>query len=473
MRSKFVVLLLPFFWDTLASQAENVPFGQVLTFESRTHFNPVGASARAIGMGGAFIGVADDATAASFNPAGLAQLEYPEFSFVARRSSVAVDYTGFSSHDQVPDLPLTDSAVTFNQLNLDFVSATLPFEIHDHNISVQVSFQDLFDLYADSRRDFDELDERGNREFHLTERARQKGGIHTVSVSLAGQVTSRLSVGWTVNYWMGDWTLDGLYRETGIQKPTYDEYVSFHQTNDLSGWNHNFGIMLRYAHLRIGGVVRTPFDAHYDYSIETQTNAEDPELPFGKEKTSLHWPLSIGAGILVRPTDKLSIAFDITRTWWSKAFLTSAREPAEPINFFDLREETTTPNTTQVRGGAEYILVPGSFLIPLRFGAFSDPPPTGDTGTGERQSFRGLTAGFGVKRGPLQIDVAAEYRVDTTRVRQFIEPDNIAEGIESAGATGTVDVRDVRMYVSAIYRIQNRTAVGDFLRFLFVGPRKK
>ena len=44
--------------------------------------NPVGSGARALGMGGAFIAVADDATAASWNPGGLIQLETPEVSIV-------------------------------------------------------------------------------------------------------------------------------------------------------------------------------------------------------------------------------------------------------------------------------------------------------------------------------------------------------------------------------------------------------
>jgi hypothetical protein len=44
--------------------------------------NPVGSGARALGMGGAFIAVADDATAASWNPGGLIQLERPEISIV-------------------------------------------------------------------------------------------------------------------------------------------------------------------------------------------------------------------------------------------------------------------------------------------------------------------------------------------------------------------------------------------------------
>ena len=38
---------------------------------------PVGSGARAIGQGGAFIAVADDATAASWNPGALIQLERP------------------------------------------------------------------------------------------------------------------------------------------------------------------------------------------------------------------------------------------------------------------------------------------------------------------------------------------------------------------------------------------------------------
>ena len=37
--------------------------------------SPVGSGARAAGIGSAFVAVADDATAASWNPAGLVQLE--------------------------------------------------------------------------------------------------------------------------------------------------------------------------------------------------------------------------------------------------------------------------------------------------------------------------------------------------------------------------------------------------------------
>ena len=44
--------------------------------------DPVGAGARAAGMSNAFIAIADDATAASWNPASLVQLERPEIAIV-------------------------------------------------------------------------------------------------------------------------------------------------------------------------------------------------------------------------------------------------------------------------------------------------------------------------------------------------------------------------------------------------------
>ena len=51
------------------------------------HQPGLGSGARAFGMGGAFLARADDATAASWNPAGLSYLRRPEFSIVGARNS--------------------------------------------------------------------------------------------------------------------------------------------------------------------------------------------------------------------------------------------------------------------------------------------------------------------------------------------------------------------------------------------------
>ena len=61
--------------------------------------NRAGSGARAAGMGDAFVAVSDDGTAASWNPAGLAQLRQPEFSFVYAVSDQGLGLSGLRSPD--------------------------------------------------------------------------------------------------------------------------------------------------------------------------------------------------------------------------------------------------------------------------------------------------------------------------------------------------------------------------------------
>lgn len=62
-------------------------------------FLSLGVGARALGMGGAFVGVADDVTASFWNPAGLAQLNRKELSFMHAEtfgSLLNQDFVGFA-----------------------------------------------------------------------------------------------------------------------------------------------------------------------------------------------------------------------------------------------------------------------------------------------------------------------------------------------------------------------------------------
>src|SRR3981081_2581868 len=91
-------------WVTAAVLVASVLGAQVAHAQAiqnvvlRNSFNPLGAGARGLGMGGAFIAVAGDGTAASFNPAGLAQLRRTEFTAVGFTdvldSTVRVPTTG-------------------------------------------------------------------------------------------------------------------------------------------------------------------------------------------------------------------------------------------------------------------------------------------------------------------------------------------------------------------------------------------
>jgi len=103
--------------------------------------NPVGSGARALGMGGAFIGLADDATAASWNPGGPIQLETPEVSIAGAYNSRTEDTT----HN---DSPGASGPQDVDIYELNYLSAAFPFTAIHKNMIVSLNFQHLYDQHT-------------------------------------------------------------------------------------------------------------------------------------------------------------------------------------------------------------------------------------------------------------------------------------------------------------------------------------
>src|SRR5215831_15702819 len=123
-----MLLALPVF---LAAQG--LPFGISLppSLNFATSPSPVGSGARAQGKALAFIGVADDATAASHNPGGLVQLERPEVSIVGS------SFLRFERQDVTrPDTVVEDQ--TLHDANLNYLSAVYPFQLLQRNVVVSL-----------------------------------------------------------------------------------------------------------------------------------------------------------------------------------------------------------------------------------------------------------------------------------------------------------------------------------------------
>ena len=134
-------------------------------------WNITGAGARAAGMGGAFIGVADDATAVVWNPGGLTQLYRPEASIVSKYNS---------SKSELEDWKNIKSNFV-----LEFVSAAYPFM--NSKMVVALAYQRPIDLYEDFSS--------GSTEINST------GGADTFTFGAGYQVLPFLSVGLAANMW--------------------------------------------------------------------------------------------------------------------------------------------------------------------------------------------------------------------------------------------------------------------------------
>ena len=435
----------------------------ILAEQSRTAFTVQGAGARAIGTGGAFIAVADDATAVSFNPAGLAQLLRPEFSAVGKQLNRRQDFQRFSG----PEVSFDDSSTTDSRTSPDFWSFTLPWKHQGLNYTFQLSHQRIFDFGFRSDREFNSrvgTSPRKNRQY-----VDQRGGVNLWSAAFGAELSPRLLLGGSVNLWRGSWSFksDSLAM-TPTGTPLTE--LSFRQDNSFKGFNWSLGTIWRSEYLNLGLVYRSAFTADYTFTNTTVfedytgTVNEPPRID-PSQTFRLEWPESLGAGLGIHLHPRWLVTADWTRIRWSRTVIRADRSPYDGRNFFDLETATRTPDIVDFHSGTEWIAYLGDrVVIPVRAGFFREPQPLVDRKTGEQRVFKGWTVGFGVKSGALTIDVAFK-KSDSVRSVSRLQ-------FTSTGTTsytvGEEDLDEKRVYLSFIWQM-NPDRVKKALNWVFVG----
>lgn len=225
--------------------------------EIPSSFNPVGQGARALGMGGAFIAIADDATAASWNPGGLVQLERPEFSIVGAGFHRTEDLN-FGTN------PEASGDQSYSNSRINYLSVTYPFTLLGLNMVVSGNWQNLFDLTRDwdfpLRLSTDDLTIVQDVDYD------QDGSLGAWGLAYALQVTPTLSFGVTFNLWE-DGLEDNRWKQTTTQTGSgnlagnaFNFEASSTERFSFSGWNLNIGALWNAtSKLTIGAVLKTPF----------------------------------------------------------------------------------------------------------------------------------------------------------------------------------------------------------------------
>lgn len=406
-------------------------------FEATTSLNPVGSGARATGMGGAFIGVADDATAASWNPAGLVQLEKPEvsavFSYSGRSQSYATSVTR-------PELSGKTGSIDSSDLN--YASVAYPFQFLKRNMIVTLNYQRMYELDKSVNFNFN-----GGSFYNY----KQSGYLSALSPAIAIQLTPNLYFGAAVNIY-DDVAGTNSWKANGSQKDIVD--MGGGSTSILtsdwksrftsSGLNANLGLMYTYKKFTFGVVGKTPYDADINYSTSTVDSeiSIDPVLDENgdtvlgadgkvltqqtgpkvtnsskKKSISMSMPASYGFGVSYRHSDNLTIAADVYRTMWSDFYVCEDGIRYNPIT--GLEYNVSKPkDTTQVRIGGEYLITGDKMTIPVRAGFFYDPQP----GFKTVDDFFGISAGSGISYGKYAFDLSYQYRWGNRVIGDYVVP---------------------------------------------------
>ncbi len=381
--------------------------------------NPVGSGARAIGMGGAFIAVADDATAASWNPGGLLQLDTPEISVVGNWFH-RIEDNGDDYNENAPG-PGFSGKQTFSKENINYLSIVYPFDFFGKNMVIAFNYQHLYNL------DRDITSSVKNKETDKEIDYQQDGSLSAIGVAFGIKIKQTIYIGLTLNFWdnaFNKW--EGISHEEGLSY-TYDESgarevesFSNHRTWDYSfrGFNANVGV-LWHSHddrLKLGAVFKFPFRADLKGNNEiTQTIDNDmtysPSTPWSG---SLDMPISYGFGIAYRLSDdKLTLSADIYKTEWQDFIFTDSEDnKISPITGKNINE-STTDSTMQIRLGLEYVFITSKCLIPFRTGIFYDPAPVEEA----PDNFWGISLGTGITGGlknstdhGYSLDIAFQFR---------------------------------------------------------------
>jgi long-subunit fatty acid transport protein len=405
--------------------------------------NPVGSGARALGMGGAFIAVSDDATAASWNPSGLIQLERPELSVVGAYASVDQRFSTPSGTD-------IKNHYTDDFASLNYLSATYPFNLLNRNMVVSVNYQRLYEFNLNFGYRFNAtipleppfVSVETSQEIDY----QQDGYLGALGLAYALELTPRVSVGVTINIWSDTLGLKNGWQETlsvnsqtvitntlGPPETTLSDVQIENEYSEFNGLNANIGLLWDLnEHLTLGAVLKTPFTGSLKRRSSRNDRAESLE-----DDLELDMPMSYGIGLAYRFSDRFTIDLDAYRTEWSKYLLTDAEgNTFSPIDGKP-ENESDIEDTTQIRMGAEYLILKPvtDTVIPMRAGLFYDPEPS----EGSQKEFYGISLGTGLGYKQFIFDLAYQLRWG-----RGVDTESLIIGSEA-------DVRQHTILFSAIY----------------------
>jgi long-chain fatty acid transport protein len=406
-------------------------------------FNFSTPGARSLGLGGAFLGLADDATAAYANPAGLTVLSRPEISLEGRNWS----YTQvFTDRGRLTGEPTQRGVDTLSRLHegehessergLSFVSLVYPtnrwaFALYRHELAD----------FAGSFQSQGAFSSTNNRVSPTQNSISLK--IENLGFAVSYRI-QRLSLGAGLSRY--DFSLDARTRRYQLSLPTSNTepggyagpplYVSDNllDMQFQKGEDHDLGVNAGFQLVvgerwRVGGVYRQGPDFDFQ-AIYRPEKGELPDLSDIAREARFATPDVLGLGVAYQPTDFSTIALDYIHVEYSdltQHFTHNFSGELPP----DERAQFRIDDAREIHLGCERIFSVGKTLFAARIGAWRDPDHRIHYG-GETSYYQTLfrsgddethyAAGIGYLDQRFQVDAAFDFsdRVRTASLSTVI-----------------------------------------------------
>jgi long-chain fatty acid transport protein len=386
------------------------------------NFSPPGA--RSLGMGGAFLALADDATAAFTNPAGLVQLASPEISLEVRQTNYN---TQFVEAGNFATNPFDTGALTYGNSksdvrNISFLSWVIPMDnwalaLYRHEF---LNFETSFASLAPESSDSDLF-------------IRPFGAAIDVNTMVNGisgalKVGDKLSLGLSLNHY--EFEIDSATVRVARTAP-FATIFTTRQFGDSNAFGFNLGARYQFNDQWQFGAVyrRAP-----KFSYEAARVNPDGAVSFVKN-SSFDAPDVFGVGATWRPLEAVTVSLDINHVSYSD--LTDdgvdSNFVLDDSAFRSSLDPLDTDDGIEIRLGGEYTFTNFQNPFSIRAGIWKDPEHTlrfeGAPGTGVDAVANAVlfsigddeihyAAGFGWAFEKFQLDAAADFsdRVDAYSV---------------------------------------------------------
>lgn len=439
-------------------------FGQLAgTGLQNLNLDFAGGGARAEGMGKAFIGLSDDVTGGSWNPAGLYMHDSPKlglsYGMLAPRGKTSTTYfSNFSSQDHTG---------TFNKItSLNFLA---PIRIKGHKFVGSFNYTRNYDEFTTQAYEvirvlppyipvpsfglflINEDTLNYSTSNYFTE---MEGGLYTVNIGFGTRLYKDFSFGVSTNIYTGR-VVELTYSVDSLDN-VQTEFVTFNQNAlyvlegrvldsiGFTGVNFNIGLKYNGEKLTAGLLMRTPLSLgannemtssqalYVNGNLITDRSGTMLSPKINPPHTKYEMPMMLAAGFGYKVAENLLVALDLEYRGFSSSTV-KVRDSliisstGDNVEFFtDLDPDTLIQmqwkDAFVVRLGGEYMFSTDFGQIPLRGGFGYVPVPASsielNNGTSTQANYN-FSTGTGIHWDQIYLDISYTY---TLRDDSFYDP---------------------------------------------------